>query len=123
VKNHIKILSVIGLIAIYCFAIGAVNNTVFYSDISFTKSSSQENVIPDLPEKIFLHTSNSEISVKDCNNLPVPKFKNYFTGLEAFLKATDLLYGSEYSQYTTFTRTFLINHRKSDIIFPFHYFW
>jgi hypothetical protein len=123
VKNHFKILNVILLTAIYCFAIGAVNNSLIHFDFSNNKSSSQEEAISYISEKLFLHTSHSECSVKDYNNLPAPNFKNHFTGLWAVLKAKEQLYGSEFSQYTTFTRTILINHRKSDIIFPFHYFW
>ena len=122
-KNHIKILSVIGLTAIYCIAIGAVNTSLIHSDISFNKSSSQEKVISYLSEKFFLHTSHSESSIKDYNNLPAPNFKNQFSGIWAILKANEQLFGSEFSRYTIFTRTILINHRKSDIIFPFHYFW
>jgi hypothetical protein len=122
VKYHVKILSLVGLIAIYCSAIGAVNNSLVYSDISINKTSSQEKVISFLSEKLFLHTS-SDSSLKDYNNLPGPDFKKQLTGLFAIINATEHLIGSEFSQYTTFTRSILVNHRNTDIIFPFHYFW
>lgn len=122
-KNKIRLISVVVLTAIYCFAIGAVYNTTKQSDFNNNVSFSKERVISELSEKIFCHTYQSESSVNSYNNPPAPNIKKQFTGSWATLYINEQLIESEYSQYLIFTRSILINLRKSDIIFPFQYFW
>jgi len=123
VKNNIRILSVIILAAIYCFAIGADIKSHTHSDFNNFMSSSHGKVISDISENLFCHTSSSENSVNNYSNPPQPNCQNKFTGLWAILKSNEQQYITAFSQYTTFTRTILLKHRKSDIIFPFQYFW
>jgi hypothetical protein len=122
-KKNIRILSVIFLTVIYCFAIVAVANSLTHSDNPNNPISSQENIISDFSVKLFYQTSQSESSGNSFKNLPVLNFKNPFTGLWAIIKITEQFLETEFSQYKYFARNILINHRKSDIIFPFHYFW
>jgi hypothetical protein len=111
------------LTAIYCFAIGVVANSYAYSDGQKYPTSSQEKFISDFSAKLFYHSSKSESSANNFNNLPDPKLKNPTAGFWATVKATEKLFETSFSQYTFFSRKILINSRKSDIIFPFHYFW
>jgi hypothetical protein len=123
VKSSFRILSVVFLTAIYCFAIGVVTKSFAHSDFKDYPTSSQEKIISDFSTKLFCHTSQSESSVNNINNLPAPSFKNPFNGLWAITKTTEQLFETAFSQYTNISRNFLIQHRKTDIIFPFHYFW
>ena len=122
-KSSIKILSIVALTAIYCFAIGVVTKSLTYSDFQSHSTTPQEQYFSDFSTKLFCQTSQSESSVNNYNNLPVPSFKNPFSGLWAITKTTEQLFKTAFSQYTNISRNFLIQHRKSDIIFPFHYFW
>ena len=122
-KSSIRILSVVFLTAIYCFTIGVVTKSFAHSDFKNYPTSSQEKIISDFSIKLFCHTSQSESSVNNLNNLPAPNLKNSFTEFWGIVKATEQLIESEFSQYISNSRKILINHRKSDIIFPFHYFW
>jgi len=123
VKNSIRILSVVFLTAIYCFAIGVVTKSLAHSDFNSNSTTSQEQYFSDFSTKLFCHTSQSESSVNNYINQPVPSFKNPFNGLWAISKTTEQLFETAFSQYTNISRNFLIQDRKSDIIFPFHYFW
>jgi hypothetical protein len=123
VKNSIRILGVVFLTAIYCFAIGVVTKSLAHSDFNINSTTSQEQYFSDFSTKLFCHTSQSESSVNNYINQPVPSFKNPFNGLWAIAKTTEQLFETAFSQYTNISRNFLIQHRKSDIIFPFHYFW
>lgn len=119
VKSSNRILSVVFLIAIYCFAISVITKSFAHSDFQNKQTSSQEKIISDFSTKLFCQTSQSESSVNNFNNLPTPNFKNSFT----VVKVTEQLFETEFSQYTFFSRNILTSYRKSDLIFPFHYFW
>ena len=122
-KNKIRILSAVVLTAIYCFAVGAVKESLTYSDFQSNSTTSQEQYFSDFSTKLFCLTSQTESSVSNINNLPAPNFKNSINELWTIAKTTEQLFETAFSQYTNISRNFLIQHRKTDIIFPFHYFW
>lgn len=124
VKNHIKIISLIFLTAIYCFAIGAAaNQSVNYSNISNDTIPSQEKVALDVSAKLFFHTSESESLVSSYEELPSLGFKNPFAGFLAANTPSERLIVNQLHKYTSYSKNILVNYRKSDIIFPSHYFW
>ncbi len=122
-KNKTKKISVFVLIAIYSIAIYGVNNSKIHSDFKYNQLTSQEKVISNFSNTLLYHTSQSEKLITNFNNLPEPTVKNHFTGLEATLSINEQLFKTKFSQHTISTKGVLINYRKSDIIFPFHYFW
>jgi len=122
-KKNFKILSVLFLISIYVFAINVVAKTFFHNDVKTYPTSSQDIVISNYSSSLFCHTSQAESSVNNINNLPVLNFKNLFTSFLAIIKVTEQISEREFSQYSFVLKNFLIIHRKSDHIFPFHYFW
>lgn len=122
-KNNIRILSIIFLTTTYCFAIGLVTKSLTHSDFQSNSTSSQYQYFSDFSTKLFCHTSQSENSVNNYNNLPTPSFKYPFNDLWSITKTTEQLFETAFSQYTNISRNFLIQHWKTDIIFPFHYFW
>jgi hypothetical protein len=123
VNNSIRILGVVFLTAIYSFAIGVVTKSLAHSDFNINSTTSQEQCFSEFSIKFFCHTSKFESSVNNYINQTVPCFKNPFNGLWAIAKTTEQLFEIAFSQYTNISRNFLIEYRKSDIIFPFHYFW
>jgi hypothetical protein len=118
-----RILSVIFLTTIYCFGLGVVTKSFAHSDFHSDPTSAEEIIISDYSQKLFCHTSQIESSVNSLNNLPVTSFKFSFVDVSAIAKTTEQVFETEFSQYTTLSKDNLVNHRKSDIIFPFHYFW
>lgn len=121
-----KLISIIGLIlltAIYCHAMGAVTKALLHIDAQQTSTASQEQFISDLSSKLFYHTTKSESSVSNYNSLPSKIVKTGFSGLWTSLKKPEQLYKSAFTQYATFSTNLLIEHRKTILIFPFHYFW
>ena len=122
-KNGIKKLSMMFLTAVYCFAIGAVATSFVASNFQNHSRSSQKTYISDFSATLFCHTAESEISLTDFNNLPVPNFKNPFVGIWSVVKTREGFLEMVFTQYTSIFRNVLVKYRKSDIIFPFHYFW
>lgn len=123
VKNSIRKLGVLVLTAIYCFAIGVVTAPVIHSQNQSTKKTAQEKYFSDITSNLFFHTSPSESSVNSYTSFIAPVFKNSSVSLGAIESAKELLFEAKFSQYTILSESFLISYRKSDIIFPFHYFW
>jgi len=123
VKNSIRIFSAGFLIAIYCFAIGVVTKSLVNSDFHSNSATLHEQYFSDFSTKLFCLTSQPESSVNNYINQLVPSYKNPFNGFWAIPKITEQLFETAFSLYTNISKNFLIQHRKSDIIFPFHYFW
>lgn len=122
-NSNFKIVSVAVLMIIYCFAIGIVRESRTQFDVQSNSSTSQEKFFSDISTTLFSHTTQFEGSISNFNNLPNPSFKNPFSGLWTITRCSEQLLLNTFAQYTNSSRNFLIQHRKTDIIFPFHYFW
>jgi hypothetical protein len=122
-NSNFRFTSVAFLTAIYCFAIGVVTKSLTYSDFKGNSTTSQEQYLSNFSTKLLCHTPQSESSVNNYNSPSASSFKNPFNGLWAICKTTEQLFETAFSQYTNISENFLIQHRKADIIFPFHYFW
>ena len=109
--------------AIYCFAIVLFSKSLAQSDVKYYPTSSAEQQISDLTPKLFCHTSNSESSVNYSNFNLSTNLKNVFTDFCERLLIIGQLIGSEISQYVIVMKSLLIELKKLDLIFPFHYFW
>lgn len=122
-KGRIRYISLVLLTAVYCYAISVVSGSFSYSDFPNHTPSLPEQIISDLSEGLLCHTLQTKTSVTNINYFPVPDFKNSLTGFWAIIKTSQQLLNIRFSRRITFWIDFLINHRKSDIIFPFHYFF
>ncbi|MCE1200929.1 MAG: hypothetical protein LWX09_02390 [Bacteroidia bacterium] len=121
--NKLRILSAILLAAIYCHTAIAVKKPIVHSQVINHETSSQETLLAEFSLDQFFHTSKTEQSVNQINNLPAPDVKNPSAGFWAIFNATERQIVREYSQYSRYAGNFLINYRKANLIFPFHYFW
>jgi hypothetical protein len=121
-KNRFRIFSAGFFTVIYCFAVFAVSKSVSPPDFN-KHSDSTEKVISHLSAKLFTHTPYAESSVNSFNNLPAPGFKNSFTELLAGYFHLEIRIKAFYLQYKKYANCILSYNRKSDLIFPFHYFW
>jgi hypothetical protein len=111
------------LTAVYCFAVSVVTNS-FVDSYSHSNSTPTEGrFVSEVFAKINNHALLSEPSTNNSYTGPVKGFKNPFNKLWATTKTSEHLTEPEFSQYTKSFRNVLIKHRKTDFIFPFHYFW
>ena len=122
-KGSIRLHGVVLLTMLYCFAIGTINISPAYPGFQDNESASEIEQISAWSSKLYCQISPSENSINNINNLPVKPLKTQFAGFWAILKVTNHLFETELSQYSTLARNVLIKFRKSDLIFPFQYFW
>ena len=123
VKSSVRILGVTVLAALYCFAVHIVTYSQLSSGHGNHQTTEQEQYLATVSSSLFHHTSEAERSVSNLTNFPVPNFKNLIDKLWLITQSTGRLLEAKFAQYCHFSVNFLIHFRKSDLIFPFHYFW
>ncbi|MEX2369846.1 MAG: hypothetical protein WD578_02480 [Bacteroidales bacterium] len=122
-KNNFSIAGVFLLAAIWFIVSDAVVKSYEYSDFRDDPMHHQSPALPDLSPKLFCNTAQAESVFNSFNNLPVPNFNDPFSEPGAINKAIEQILEGGFTQYFRHSINFLIHYRKSDIIFPFHYFW
>jgi len=123
VKKPTIVLGVNILTILYCFTICIIYNLFILNNTQYNSISDNAKQFSSISQNLFCHTPQSENTFNNYNNSPTASYKNSLTDIWATLKATEKLFETEFSEYNKSFRTFLINYRKSDIIFPFNYFW
>ncbi|WP_276165859.1 hypothetical protein [Zobellia alginiliquefaciens] len=120
-KSVKKIFGLSLLTAIYCCAIGmglSGDQTLRVN----SSDNSQKELVSSVNAKLYFHTSESETAVDNPSN----NSQNPLEGpskLSGTQKTSENIFESRLAQYTRFSQNLLISKRKTDIIFPFHYFW
>ncbi|MDD3875796.1 MAG: hypothetical protein PHT69_04190 [Bacteroidales bacterium] len=122
-KKSGKVWGATFLTIIYCFAIGFVVNSHTVSDIQVNFNTEYADFLSTISTKISSPDSQSESTVNNFNNLPVPGIKIQWNELWTLCETYGHLFKRKYSQYTFLYRNFYIGFCKTNIIFPFHYFW
>ncbi len=123
-KNTYRILGATFLTILYSFVLGFVVTSTIKYGVQSKKTNEQEKYFSSISTNYaFSYTPESTTSVDNITTFSVLTLKNPLYQLWVISKATEQLLETEFSQYTSFSINFLIQHRKKDIIFPFHYFW
>jgi hypothetical protein len=123
-KNTYRILGATFLTILYSFVLGFSAHSISNNQIQNSKITENEKYFSSLSTNhSFCSVLETESSVKTLTTFSVITLKKLFYELWVINKATEKLLKTEFSQYTSFSINFLIQHRKKDIIFPFHYFW
>lgn len=122
-KGSIERAGIVLVTAIYCVAMGLVSHTAAASNHRYISSTEQEKFQDDFSTKLLSQPSQSVNSILQYNNHSNPTFKSQVIGFGVLEQTTEYLYQSRFLQYTLFTTNLRINRRKSDLIFPFQYFW
>ena len=110
------------LTAIYCCVLGMGLNPDRTITAKNSSNHSQKESVSAVNAKLYCHTSESETII----DAPSNSTQNTLDGsykLWGTQKISDRVFESTLAQYTRFSQNLLISKRKTDIIFPFHYFW
>ena len=122
-KNSVKILSVIILVAFYSYSIGVMNTSPKITDNYGIPKSEKKFYFSDISANPFIYTLQKESSVNNYNNLSASNIKLLFNNPWTVIKTTKHLFDSTFIQHIHISTNFLIQYRKTVIIFPFNYFW
>jgi len=125
VKKALKISGAIFTAVFYSIALFCVIQNTPLPDSSNAKNISAENQIhfkavsfefPGVPL-----TQESEINLFRGAQYTDSDFQ--YKALSAYLKYFERVISSEFVQYIFQAYNFPVKYRKSDLLFPFHYFW
>lgn len=113
-----------GFLLIFSSALGfGIPVTVLDLDEITSDSNSQNRAdIATIDNHLFGLTSESKISISghySVNLVPDQHFLKFFTTIDAL----EVLSQIQLKHYSNLYNNCLIHYRKSDLIFPFHYFW
>jgi hypothetical protein len=120
-KQVTRGISVLLIATIYCFAVYVTNDN--HSPYAIQKNTENTNCFTVDSVNGFVQNTRTETSVntfhKNFNTLS-RDFGNAFTIIN---KRSDEFVLQKLTQYLTRYLNFEVRLRKSDILFPFHYFW
>ncbi len=123
-KNRVKLFGFSILTAMYCLAVSAVLPPPISAGYAHHQTTGQEQYLAVNPYSLFGHTAQTESPANSfVNNFPVPDFRKLFDKHGLVSRSIERLFASTLTQYGRFSEIFLIQPQKSDLIFPFHYFW
>jgi hypothetical protein len=108
----------------FCILFGCA---FFQSDTSvepfISPTSSQQEVSTVVSSKIIGALTRIDSLSNQVLNVVKPLPKKVFYNLNQVAETKEFFLALAFSRYKIFSRSFLINYRKHDLIFPFHYFW
>lgn len=124
-KNQIRFFGATLIMAIYCIAVSATMDAPVFPDQAARLDSSihVDRNHPVVLNTLYNHSSFFESTLHGQNNLPARNFENPFVKLWASARVTENLLKAVFTQYTFIFGYSPLQLRKTDIIFPFHYFW
>jgi len=122
--DKLRNFSVVILTVIYLSGSGILpgsKNILPFQNTSANRHQSQYSRL--VVSALYYGVTEPERSVSELTHCQVINFKNTFNSLDGIIKVTGFLFETRFFQYTKLSENFLVQYRKADIIFPFHYFW
>ncbi|QDO94712.1 hypothetical protein FNB79_12315 [Formosa sediminum] len=109
---------------LYCFALYSVAHPLSETYAVNTPISEKHQDVFSVTKSLFSLTSEADnfsvsfgpTSPSEYSKLPV--FNSHLCP-----KLNERIVNAQISQYTTYQTNTLVNYRKNDLIYPFHYFW
>lgn len=108
---------------IYCLAIGVLSISINLPDFNQKTNTNHQKIFSNLSLNSISQTSHSQSSISNINEFNLRDFKDPNFGDCSILKLINNVSNVSYFQYTRISYNFLFHKRKSDIFYPFHYFW
>ena len=110
---------------LYCLISGLYGISFFTSNASFFNFNP-----PDDSRSLFLDqndlissTAKTENAFEELTKLPTPTPKNRFNKLLAYSIAEEIIILNKISNYICYSKICEVSFPKTNITFPFHYFW
>jgi hypothetical protein len=123
VKNQFKIIALFGLSLLYCFIISMYSGNVTPNLFDYKTQSKTEFKSQNSFTDFLIRTEQSESLSSLNRTIPRTNFKNQVNHYWTNSITSELLLFCFSSRYVFISDHPVVNFRKCDLIFPFHYFW
>lgn len=113
------------IILLYCFTSGTISSGITNSTSIHVSGADveDEGYYSVVSASLNGFALQAETVTSPINTPSFFSFKNPSYGYAVLLKCAEKLFSSELRQNILFLGNFSVKYRKSDLIFPFHYFW
>lgn len=121
-KNTARLFGALFITISYCLAIGLAS----YAPPSVLQSNAaaeKESHFIAISTNLLSPTSQPKNTTSNLSNALASALEKPFSGQWAAARAIERIIESKFVHYSHISINLLIHHRKSDLIFPFHYFW
>jgi len=119
----IRFAGILILTSIYCYAVSVATHSIVNFNIIQHSDAEVEAYFETVSSTFFFHTNQTESQVNTCSNVLAQSFKYLFPFINATLKTIEHYFETKFSSYNSTSESFPVHSRKSDLIFPFQYFW
>lgn len=122
-NKNLKIISVFLLIVMGSYTSSLTTKSFYYSDFQDYPISVQEELIEELSSTPLYHAQENQHPTESLVKLSIFQFKVYSKLVGIIVHITKQHFKTEFFLNINFEKNVLINYRKTDLIYPFHYFW
>ena len=124
-KTTLKYISITTLSILYCIITCLCIGNTFASNTTFSPpnnliTQSHQSTFSDT---IFYHTAQAENVICISNNIPSASIKYSFKNNADGIKVAAQLFLHTFYQYSFYSKNEIARLQRTDIIYPFHYFW
>lgn len=119
-RGLFRVVSIFVLALVYCFEVSSIYN---HSIQLSNDTQHTESVVSSASINLLGNSSNAENLIISFTNSFSTDVKSFFRSYTTRIKTTQQLFAKEFTQYSFFVTNFQILFRKTDLIFPFNYFW
>lgn len=125
VKKSLKHIALINLSLLYCIAFCLCGSNVYAHNNAFSKPdvSTSKTCYAKFSIDIVCYTAQAENVVNIVSNPHPSSVKNSFKKFSDCAKLTAQLFLTTFYQYSFYSQNEADRLQRTDIIFPFHYFW
>jgi hypothetical protein len=123
VRTNNRRFGVIFLVALYCFASGLVSFPHPYDDLKSIPFPKDQSHFTSDHKSVFSHTTPTERNLTNPNHPTDAGFKIPFKGIRFSHLTSHGLDVYRYVRLNAHLIDFLIHHRQSAMMFPYHFFW
>jgi hypothetical protein len=125
VKKLLRIIAFSGISILYCLLFGWKATEMAYSPSVYAESVGTERVsyFSEGSSRLLYHVTRLENAINLLSNIPVTSVKKAFSGFSALEEMVRQISFNKLSRYNYLSQNLLVGLQKTDIIFPFHYFW
>lgn len=124
VKKIFRIFAILTIFILYGFVLSLYSNNAFIDNYISSQTTSEAKQYNSLTSSCLLcHTAQTGCSIAVHTNGSLSLHKNFFSEFSICLRASEQLFFVAFSQYRFYSQNLLGRLQRTDIIFPFHYFW
>ena len=121
-KKSSVIASVIFLLAVYCFSITASASSSFSSSPTTSDHKGNTSIFHAYTSCLFYHNPQTVVHLNAGSNLPVNSVKKPFNLFNLKEILNHQIFRISFREHQDRSEHYAIQFKKTDIIFPFHFF-